>query len=193
MDSVIAKYHLHPIVDHFTIALLATGVIIDEVGYIIALLFRDKSPTIQALAERLRGAALILLVPGALSAILSRLTGESEAERVWESISPAAQQILLSDSGSARFVSHAVLGTYLMYVFLVLAAWRTLLEAWTTLKRTQPLYFGVAMIALCALLYQGKTGGELVYNHGAGTTHAQTTSQQTAWSDGTKGLSKVRR
>ena len=178
MDTVIAKYHLHPIIDHFTIALLATGVIMDVVGYIIALLFRDKGLTIQSLAERLRGAALILLFPGAVSAILSRLTGEREAERVWESISPAAQQILLSGSGSARFLSHAVLGTYLMYVFVVLAAWRTLLETWTRLKQTQLLYFGVAMIALCALLYQGKTGGELVYDHGAGTIHAQTASQQ---------------
>jgi uncharacterized membrane protein len=178
MDTVIAEYHLHPIIDHFTIALLATGIITDEGGYIIALLFRDKSPTIQSLAERLRGAALILLVPGALSAILSRLTGESEAERVWESISPAAQQILLSDSGSARFLSHAVLGTYLMYVFVVLAGWRTLLESWTKLKQTQLLYFGVAVIAICVLLYQGKTGGELVYNHGAGTTHAQATWQR---------------
>jgi uncharacterized membrane protein len=141
-------------------------------------LFRDESPTIQSLAERLLGAALMLLVPGALSAILSRLTGESEAERVWESISPAAQRILLSDSGSARFLSHAVLGTYLMYVFVVLAGWRTLLENWTTLKQTQLLYFSVAIVALCALLYQGKTGGELVYNHGAGTTRAQATSQQ---------------
>jgi len=174
---MIAKYHLHPIIDHFTIALLATGVIIDVVGYIIALFF-SKSPTMQSLAERLRGAVLILLVPGALSAILSRLTGEREAERVWETISPAAQQILLSDSGSARLLSHAVLGTYLMYVFLVLAAWRTLLETWTRLKQTQVVYLGIAMIALCALLYQGKTGGELVYTQGAGTTHAQTTSQQ---------------
>ena len=110
--------------------------------------------------------------------VFSRLTGESEAERIWETISPAAQQILFSDRGSARFLSHAVLGSYLMYVFVVLAAWRTLLETWARLKHTQVLYFGAAMIALCALLYQGKTGGELVYNHGAGTTYAQTTSQQ---------------
>jgi uncharacterized membrane protein len=119
-----------------------------------------------------------LLVPGAISAVFSRLTGESEAERIWETISPAAQQILFSDRGSARFLSHAVLGSYLMYVFVVLAAWRTLLEMWTSLKQTQLLFFSVAIVALCALLYQGKTGGELVYNHGAGTTHVQTTSQQ---------------
>jgi uncharacterized membrane protein len=44
MDTVIAKYHLHPIIDHFTIALLVTGVITDAAGYIIALLFRATVP-----------------------------------------------------------------------------------------------------------------------------------------------------
>jgi uncharacterized membrane protein len=179
MEILIAKYHLHPIIDHFTIALLATGVLADVVGYIIARLFRNGRPRISDLAERLSGAALVLLIPGAISAILSRLTGESEAERVWDSMSPAAQQILFSDTGSARFLSHAVLGTYLMYAFVALAAWRVLLEIWTKLKRTQLVYLAVAMIALCVLLYQGKTGGELVYDHAVGTTHADTTSQQT--------------
>jgi uncharacterized membrane protein len=174
MEILIAKYHLHPIIDHFTIALLATGVLVDVVGYIIALLFRDGSPRISGLAERLNRSALVLLIPGAISAILSRLTGESEAERVWDSMSPAAQQILFADTGSARFLSHAVLGTYLMYAFVALAAWRVLLEIWTKLKRTQLVYLAIAMIALCALLYQGKTGGELVYNHAVGTTHVDT-------------------
>ena len=71
-----------------------------------------------------------------------------------------------------RFV--AVLGTYLMYVFVALAAWRVLIENWMKLKGTRLIYLAVAMIALCALLYQGKTGGELVYNHAVGTTHVDT-------------------
>jgi uncharacterized membrane protein len=44
MDAVIAKYHLHPIIDHFTIALVATGIVTDMTGYIIALLFRATVP-----------------------------------------------------------------------------------------------------------------------------------------------------
>ncbi|MBV8452167.1 MAG: DUF2231 domain-containing protein [Deltaproteobacteria bacterium] len=178
MEILIAKYHLHPIIDHFTIALLAIGVLADLAGYTIALLFRNGSPRMNGLAERLSGAVLVLLIPGAVSAILSRLTGESEAERIWDTISPAAQQILFSDTGSDWLLSHAILGTYLMYGFLTLAVWRLLLEAWPTLKRTRLVYLGVTVVALCALLYQGKTGGELVYNHGAGTT--QTPSQQAA-------------
>jgi uncharacterized membrane protein len=178
MEILIAKYHLHPIIDHFTIALLAMGVLVDVVGYVIGILFDNRSPRTKGFGERLSGAALVLLIPGAISAIFSRLTGESEAERVWDTISPAAQQILFSDTGSARFLSHAVLGTYLMYAFVALAAWRVLLEIWTKIKQTQPVHLVVAIVALCALLYQGKTGGELVYDHAAGTTHADTTSRQ---------------
>jgi uncharacterized membrane protein len=180
MDTVIAKYHLHPIIDHFTIALLALGVLADVVGYVIATLFRNRSPRTIALADRLSGAAIVLLVPGAISVVFSRLTGESEAERVWDTISPAAQQVLFSDTGVTPFLSHAVLGTYLMYAFIALAAWRLLLEIWSQMKRTQLIYLLAAMVALCGLLYQGKTGGELVYDHAAGITHGDTTSQPPA-------------
>jgi uncharacterized membrane protein len=177
MEILIAKYHLHPIVDHFTIALLAVGVLVDVVGYGIATLFGRRSLSITKFADRLRDAAVVVLIPGAISAIFSRLTGENEADRVWDTISPAAQQILFSDTGFMQFLSHAVLGTYLMYAFVTLATWRVLLEMSTRLKRTQLVYLMVAMLAVCALLYQGKTGGELVYDHAAGTVHGDAISQ----------------
>jgi uncharacterized membrane protein len=177
MDTLIQTYHLHPIVDHFTIALLATGILADNVGYLVNSLLGHWSPHVRSLADRLSATAPVLLIPGAVSAILSRFTGESEAERVWDKISPSAQHILFSDTGFTSFLSHAVLGTYLMYVFVALAAWRLLVEILPKLKRLQPAYLAVAMIALCALLYQGKTGGELVFNHGAGTAHEETASE----------------
>jgi len=180
MVILIAKYHLHPIIDHFTIALLAMGVLTDVIGYVITRLFGDRSPRITRLGQRLSGAVLVLLIPGAVSAIFSRLTGESEGERVWDTISPAAQQLLISDTGSTAFLSHAVLGTYLMYAFVTLAAWRLLIEIWTKIKPTQLVYLMVVMVTLCALLYQGKTGGELVYDHAVGTTHADTALQPPA-------------
>lgn len=172
MEILIAKYHLHPIIDHFTIALCGMGVFADLVGHVIVILFGNGSTRARRLGDRLGRAAIVLLIPGALSAVFSRLTGESEAERVWDSISPAAQQILLSDDGARWFFSHAVLGTYLMYALLAVAAWRVLLEIRTRIQGTQPVYLVVAMVVLCALLYQGKTGGDLVYNHGVGTNTA---------------------
>jgi uncharacterized membrane protein len=91
MEILIAKYHLRPIIDHFTIALLGMGVLADVVGYVIGMLFDNRSPRTKGLGDRLSGAALVLLIPGAISAIFSRFTGESEAERVWDTIAPAAQ------------------------------------------------------------------------------------------------------
>jgi uncharacterized membrane protein len=44
MEILIARYHLHPIIDHFTIALLAMGVLADVVGHVIGMLFENRSP-----------------------------------------------------------------------------------------------------------------------------------------------------
>jgi uncharacterized membrane protein len=126
MDNLIAIYHLHPIIDHFTIALCVAGVLADIVGYSITAIVGNRSLSARELSARLSRAAVVLLIPGALWAILSRLTEESEAERVWESISPAAQRILLTDNGPRWFLSHAVLGTYLMYPLIAVAIWRVL-------------------------------------------------------------------
>jgi uncharacterized membrane protein len=178
MSTLIRRYHLHPIVDHFTIALLATGILADMVGYLVSSLLGHRSPHVRSFADRLSATAPVLLIPGAVFAILSRFTGESEAERVWNTISVSAQHILLSDTGVTSFFSHAVLGTYLMYIFGSLAAWRAVLEISPKHKRLQPAYFVLAIIALCALMYQGKTGAELVYNHGAGTTQASAASRK---------------
>jgi uncharacterized membrane protein len=66
------------------------------------------------------------------------------------------------------FLSHAVLGTLLMYALLALAIWRLLLERSAMVARTRSGYCVIAVVILSALLYQGRTGGELVYDHGAG-------------------------
>jgi uncharacterized membrane protein len=169
MDNLIAKYHLHPIIDHFTIALCVAGVLADIVGYSIIAIVGNRSLSAREFGARLSRAAVVLLIPGALSAVLSRLTGQTEAERVWDSISPAAQRILLTDNGPRWFLSHAVLGTYLMYPLIAVAIWRVLLEISTTIARTQSAYRLLSVVVICGVLYQGKTGGELVYEHGVGT------------------------
>lgn len=170
MDTLIAKYHLHPIVDHFTIALLAIGVLADVGASVLSVPFGRQHAFLGRWHDRLKATALQLLLVGAFAAVLSRLTGESEAERLWNNISPAAQQLLWSDAGPGRFLSHAMLGTYLVYAFLLLASWRVLQEISLFAGRTRPLYLLVAVMAALALLYQGKTGGEMVYDHGVGMT-----------------------
>ena len=106
METLVARYHLHPIIDHFTIALLSIGVLVDIAGSAIASL-ADRWPSLTGLGVRLRAAAPVLLILGAISALFSRLTGEIEADRIWDALSPGAQQILFSDTGLAPFLSHA--------------------------------------------------------------------------------------
>jgi uncharacterized membrane protein len=170
MENLIARFHLHPIIDHFTIALLGAGVIADLLASTIPSRMCDRSQFLRGLRERLMGTAVHLLVGGALAAVLSWFTGERDAERLWDTMSPAAQRLLWADTGSEWFLSHALLGRYLMYAFVMLAVWRVLQELSRAVSGTRAVYLLVATIATGALLYQGKTGGELVYDHGVGQT-----------------------
>ena len=111
------------------------------------------------------------MIAGAAASVLSYFSGDAEADRLWDTMSPAAQQILASSNSAHDYLSHAVLGQYLMYAFLILAAWRVMLELSSRLERTRVAFLIVAILAAGALLYQGKTGGELVFEHGVGALH----------------------
>jgi uncharacterized membrane protein len=165
--ELVGKYHLHPIVDHFTIALLTFGVAAELLSAAVALLSRSRPGLLLAWSQKLRSTSLMLMIGGAAASVLSYFTGDAEADRLWDTISPAAQQILLSTNGP-DYLSHAVLGQHLMYAFLILAAWRVMLELSSLVRRTRAVFLFAAMVAAGALLYQGKTGGELVYEHGVG-------------------------
>jgi uncharacterized membrane protein len=53
-----------------------------------------------------------------------------------------------------------------------------MLELSRRLERTRIAFLIVAMVAAGALLYQGKTGGELVYEHGVGMVRRSGNAQQ---------------
>jgi uncharacterized membrane protein len=165
--QLVSTYHLHPIVDHFTIALLTFGVAAELLSAAAILISRGRVSFLAVWDQKLRGTSLLLMIGGAAASVLSYFSGDAEADRLWDTISPAAQQILLASNGP-DYLSHAVLGQRLMYAFVILAIWRVLLELSNRLQRTRVVFLFVAMVAACALLYQGKTGGELVYEHGVG-------------------------
>jgi len=173
--QLVSTYHLHPIVDHFTIALLTFGIAAEILAAAAVLLFRN-SARVSVWAQKLQSTSLMLMIGGAAASVLSYFSGDAEADRLWDTMSPAAQQILASSNGSAAYLSHAVLGQYLMYAFLILATWRVILELSSRLARTRIAFLVVAVIAMGALLYQGKTGGELVYEHGVGAPRATVSS-----------------
>jgi uncharacterized membrane protein len=174
--QLVSTYHLHPIVDHFTIALLAFGIAAEILAAAAILLSRGRPGFASAMSQKLRATSLMLMIGGAAASVMSYFTGDAEADRLWDTMSPAAQQILSSSSGNRDYLSHAVLGQYLMYAFLILAAWRVMLELSRRIERTRIAFLLVAIVAAGALLYQGKTGGELVYEHGAGVSSAKVSS-----------------
>ena len=113
---LVSTYHLHPIVDHFTIALLTFGFAAELLSAAANLLTCDKSDFAFSWASRLESTALPLMIGGASASILSNFSRDAEVDRLWDTMSPAAQQILLASNGP-DYLSHAILGQRLTMRF----------------------------------------------------------------------------
>ena len=151
MDSVVKflqPYQLHPVADHFSVALLFVAVLID--------LIASMSPT----RIWLRYTAVMLMILGALAAGASFATGDMEADRIWNALGQPAKDVLKT---------HAELGEYLAITFGVLALWRLLIEGLGFMAGSRPIYLIVAILAIGTLGYSAHLGGVLVYDYGAGT------------------------
>jgi len=151
MESVVKflqPYQLHPVVDHFSIALLFAAVLIDLVA--------SAAPT----RIWLRYTALLLTILGALAAGGSYFTGDMEADRIWNALGQPAKDVLKT---------HAQLGEYLAITFGVLAVWRIMIQGFGFMAGSRLIYLIVALAAVVTLGYQGHLGGELVFDYGAGT------------------------
>jgi uncharacterized membrane protein len=151
MNSIIETlqtWHIHPVADHFTIALLMIGVLADLVGSFLPR-FRW-----------IRFMALTLMILGALAAAASWETGGWEAHRVHKLVSGEAKELLHD---------HAELGEWLLWVFAILALWRIGVESLGFFAAWRGIYLLAAVVAAGLLGYQGYLGGKLVYEHGVGT------------------------
>ena len=142
--QLVGTYHLHPIVDHFTIALLTFGIAAEILSAAAILLSRGRAGILSVCGQKLRSTSLMLMSGGAAASVLSYFSGDAEADRLWDTMSPAAQQILSPSNGAPDYLSHAVLGHYLMYAFLILAAWRVTLELSSRIERTRIAFLFVA-------------------------------------------------
>jgi len=151
MDRVVAYLQhldLHPVVDHFTVAILAIAVLTDLVASIL--------PT----RMWVRYMALTLTLLGSLAAACSYFTGGWEAHRIFDALGPEAKAVLHR---------HAQLGEAMAITFGILAIWRILIQATTTFGNARGLYLIVAFVAVVVVFYVGSLGGQLVYTYGAGT------------------------
>jgi uncharacterized membrane protein len=157
LESMLKAWQLHPVADHFTIALLVVGVLTDLVASLI--------PS----RQWIRNMAVTLMLLGAGAAFASHLTGEAEADRIWDMLSPAAKDYFERPGTITHHFGHGALGHYLTYVFAALAIWRLAIETMGFMNGTRSLYLIVAVIGAALLIYQGRTGGALVYTYGVGT------------------------
>ena len=149
--EAIQKWHIHPAIDHFTVAILIVAVLTD----LIASMFSTRL--------WLRYAALALMIAGTAAAWGSNVTGGWEADRVWNAVKAA---------GGPAYVtlqSHAWWGDWLPWVFLVLAVWRIGVQLFGFMAETRLLYLLAALVAAILISYQSYLGGKLVYDYGVGT------------------------
>jgi uncharacterized membrane protein len=149
--ETIQKWHIHPVADHFTVAILILAVLAD----LFASVFSTRL--------WLRYAALALMIVGTAAAWGSNVTGGWEADRVWKTVQAAG--------GPAydTLHRHAQLGDWLPWVFLVLAVWRLGIQLFGFMDGMRGLYLIFAVLAAIAISYQAYLGGELVYEYGIGT------------------------
>src|ERR1700751_4982483 len=103
--QLVGRYHLHPIVDHFTIALLTFGIAAEILSSAAVLISRGGRGPFAVWGEKLRSTSLLLMIAGAIGSVLSYFSGDAEADRLWDSMSAAAQHILSSPDGASAYLS----------------------------------------------------------------------------------------
>src|SRR5260370_27173041 len=123
--EILKNWQLHPVADHFSIALLVVAVLID----VAALIFSQRL--------WLRYMALTLMVIGAGAAAASYATGDIEGDRIWNLVNGPAKEVLKQ---------HAQLRYYLMIAFGRLALWGILLHALGSLERTRRMHLSSALV-----------------------------------------------
>ena len=146
--DALKAWQLHPVVDHFTVAIVVVAVLAD----LLASLFASRL--------WIRYMATFLMVVGALAAWSSNVTGGWEASRVWDNVTGPAKDVLKT---------HAELGDWLPWVITALAIWRVGIQFLGFIAALRPIYLLAAIAGVGLLLYQGHEGGELVYTYGVGT------------------------
>jgi uncharacterized membrane protein len=158
--DILQRMQIHPVVDHFTVALLMVGVLVDLVG--------SLAPT----RTWIRSMALTLMILGAVAAGSSYLTGSLEADRIWKALGPDAKSIL---------GRHARIGEYMAITFGILALWRICIAALGFMEGSRPIYLIIAVLACIVLGYGAHLGGDLVYDYGAGTALMAAQGNPTPW------------
>ncbi len=138
------ELRLHPMFVHFPIALLFTSVLFDAAGAWFK-------------RENFREGALWLLILGLLGGVAAAIAGNWAEE--------AAEKAGIAES---MIETHETLAFVTLGIFGILLLGRLVLRNQFTWKTLAP-YFLIAAIGLGTLSATGHYGGDLVYEHGAGS------------------------
>lgn len=139
---------LHPMIVHFPIALVTAGVLLDLAG-----VFR--------FGARVRTAAVLLIVAGALGALAAMLSGGAAES--------AAENIV----GIERALeTHEELGRIAAWSMAAFALLRLVAEYLWRRALLVHMLRAVSLPVLALVLYTGHTGGGLVRDYAAGTSKA---------------------
>lgn len=133
---------LHPIVDHFLIALPVVILLLE----LMNLMMKKKA---------VGGVSFFLIVLTVLAAMAAYFTGLADGKEAYPTLADAAKTAL---------AEHKLLGTYILLASGVVLFLKLL--AMTGNKALKALYILVLIAFVVALFKQGKEGGELVYEHG---------------------------
>jgi len=128
--------HIHPVLVHFTTALLPVSLVSDVLGK-----FTHRSS--------LTPAAWWMLLYAALATPATAIAGW-----MW-----AGDLTGMADATTGAMATHQWLGTILTVCFLVLALWRG--RAFRSREKPSPAYFAFAAVTVAALMYQGYLGGKM--------------------------------
>ncbi|SRR6266404_3413662 len=137
LSSLFYWDHLHPILVHFTTALLPVSVVTDVLGK-----FTDRysfTPT-----------AWWMLLYGAIATPLTALAGWMWAADI---------EKLMGGNPGPTLTTHEWLGISLVFAFLFLAIWRG--RIFILARKPGIIYFVFAAIVIAALMFQGYLGGKM--------------------------------
>lgn len=147
------QWPVHPIIDHFTVAIFVIAVIADFFGSFFSTRLW------------LRYSALSLMILAALLTWGSSATGEWAGHQVAKAVEAGGGPALII------FQRHKWLGDKILpWLITALALWRIGAQLVGFIARSRPFYLLVAIAAVVLMMYQGFIGGELVYGYGVGTS-----------------------
>ncbi|MBN2616648.1 MAG: DUF2231 domain-containing protein [Bacteroidales bacterium] len=137
--------HLHPMIVHFPIALLLTGLLFDIIGLFAKKAFFSK-------------AGFYLLILGTLGVAVAYLTGHFAGSGITEQ--GALKQALETHQAAAELT---------VWLVSITAAFRMVIEIFKKYKGVfKALAFVLFLASALAIARTGYYGGELVYKHAAG-------------------------